>query len=81
MKSRTTSLVLAAAVVAALVPLAAAPASAQLPPPGSAQSWFFAEGNTLPNWFEFITIINPDPSTDISVRIDYQLEQPAAQRA
>src|SRR5438876_10018363 len=76
-KSRTTSLVLAAAVVAALVPLGAAPASAQLPPPGSAQSWFFAEGNTLPNWFEFITIINPDPSNDIVVNVQYQLEEPA----
>src|SRR5439155_16148058 len=50
---------------------------AQLPPPGSAKTWFFAEGNTLPNWFEFITVINPDPSADIDVNVEYQLEEPA----
>src|ERR671932_354920 len=71
--------VAATVVVASVLPsvLMATPASAQLPPSGSAKTWYFAEGNTLPNWFEFIEIINPDPNNDISVHVDYQIEEPA----
>src|SRR5206468_4294401 len=61
----------------ALLPVVARSAAAQLPPPGSARTWLFAEGNTLPNWYEFIVLINPDPDNDITVHVDYQLEQPA----
>ena len=77
-KVKSWSLTAALALVGTVVPLSVpTPAAAQLPPPGSARSWFFAEGNTLPNWFEFITIINPDPVNDITVNVDYQLEEPA----
>src|SRR5437763_11224020 len=71
--------VAAISVVASLAPIVGSQtvADAQLPPPGSAKSWFFAEGNTLPNWFEFITIINPDPVNDVTINVDYQLEEPA----
>src|SRR5947208_11159920 len=73
------SLVAALGLMGTLTPLAVGQTSAeaQLPPPGSARTWFFAEGNTLPNWFEFITIINPDPVNDITINVDYQLEEPA----
>src|SRR5207245_8298404 len=75
---RLRSLATAVAVVAALVPFSQAARAQQLAPPaGTADTWFFAEGNTLPNWFEFIVIINPDPANDISVHVDYQLEEPA----
>src|SRR5438876_6228358 len=75
---RIQSLGFAVGIAVALVPLVGTTqAAAQLPPPGSAQAWFFAEGNTLPNWFEFITVINPDPANDITIDIEYQLEEPA----
>ena len=66
-----------AGTVAPVVMVLSPRSDAQLPPPGSAKTWFFAEGNTLPNWFEFITVINPDPSNDIDVNVEYQLEEPA----
>src|SRR5438094_10563028 len=66
-----------AGTVAPAIMVLAPPGTAQLPPPGSAKTWFFAEGNTLPNWFEFIVIINPDPSNAVTVNVQYQLEEPA----
>src|SRR3989442_13097351 len=76
---RARGIFITVAIAAALVPsgLTTRVAEAQLPPAGSAKTWFFAEGNTLPNWFEFITVINPDPSADIDVNVEYQLEEPA----
>lgn len=77
---RLFSLLLAAAVALALVPLtmAAAPADAQIPGEDDpARTWYFAEGNTLPGWYEFLVMINPDPTRDITVTIDYQVEEPA----
>src|SRR5439155_2702193 len=74
---RVRSLATAVAVVAALVPFAPVARAQVSPPAGTADTWFFAEGNTLPNWFEFIVIINPDPANSISVHVDYQLEEPA----
>jgi len=76
-KFRLCAVVAVVGLAAALMPLVAPPSEAQLPPPGAAHTWLFAEGNTLPNWFEFIVLINPDPANDISVHVDFQLEQPA----
>ena len=36
--------------------------------------WYFAEGTTLPEFVEYITVQNPDPSRDAEVTIDYLTE-------
>jgi uncharacterized repeat protein (TIGR01451 family) len=74
--TRLRSMIVVVAVAGALLPGSMRPAEAQLPPPGAATTWLFAEGNTLPGWFEFLVVINPDPARAISVHVDYQLEEP-----
>src|SRR5437867_11502352 len=80
---RVRSLVLSAAVAMAIAPIvqvAAAPAAvAQTPgdPPTSAPALYLAEGNTLPGWREFITILNPSDSISATVAVEYACEQPA----
>jgi uncharacterized repeat protein (TIGR01451 family) len=82
---RFRALAVAVATAAALVPAAlavgaSAPALAQTgtaPQGGASTSLYFAEGNTLPGWFEFITILNPSTSDTATVTINYACEQPA----
>src|SRR5205085_1660821 len=82
--SRVKALALSVAAAVALLPavtaLLAAPAGAQAAtsaPPDAAKTWYFAEGNTLPGWYEFLVMINPNPNRDITVTVTYQLEEPA----
>jgi hypothetical protein len=72
------AVVLLAAGLPAVLAIVTAPvAAADVPPAGAASTWYFAEGNTLPGWYEFLVMINPDPNNDITVNVQYQLEQPA----
>ena len=72
---RLCTLIAATVAVALVVPIH--PAGAQTPAAGTATTWFFAEGNTLPHWYEFLVLINPDANNDVSVHVEYQLEAPA----
>src|SRR5438094_436274 len=80
---RVRSLVLAAVVAMAIAPIvqvSAAPAAlAQTPsgPTATAPALYLAEGNTLPGWKEFITILNPSDSVTATVAVQYACEQPA----
>jgi Big-like domain-containing protein len=46
----------------------------QIGVPTPATIWYFAEGTTLPDFLEYLTIQNPDPTRDASVDIDYLTE-------
>ena len=45
----------------------------------SAQEVFFAEGNVLPDYRQFVTLANPDPAATITVTLDYLLENGPSQ--
>src|SRR5205814_2032577 len=75
--NRATCLALSIAILGLAATSTVQPAVAQQPAAGTATTWYFAEGTTLPGWFEFLVLINPDPNVGISVHVAYQLEQPA----
>src|SRR2546423_15018560 len=75
--TRATCLALTVALLGLAAASAVEPAVAQQPAAGTATTWYFAEGTTLPGWFEFLVLINPDPNSGITVHVAYQLEHPA----
>ena len=81
---RARSLLWGIVTVAALVPAAtlAAPRAALAAPPtpgpaAGGSALYFAEGNTLPGWYEFITTLNPSLTATATVVITYACEEPA----